>query len=434
VDFSIEKNWFTFFLEQEAENVAILPRDYNVVFDKYSSLKTTKRAFSIDLQNVMSQHGIKFSQINEIFEVFKRHTTSLNLPILKPNPLLNKPKTSAVKNNLSAYAGKDNRTVVIDVCEKDCVAFHGTQSLDGHLVDFSKLLHCPVCESPRYSHCSHPKCKDKEYLECDPFLCDTDGNHLHHQKRTPLKTLFYRPITAKLLSLYKKSLTPGNEGLLRYFLPKYRVTREGCIIDINDGEEVKKQMSEMSEAFKSFQERYNMHTSDDTVYQCSLLLTLFYDGISLFDRNSDNLWPLLCSIASCNPSHRSKLGVGLFLAALHNIKPGSGAEKYFIKYLLTEELKILERGILFKFAHPVTNQDVKVFLQARCIFTHLDTPALEHFALVQGHGSKHGCTLCSSLSGQWSTCLDRAVYNGERGRLHGAHWLRSFGQNMKHDM
>jgi hypothetical protein len=143
-------------------------------------------------------------------------------------------------------------------------------------------------------------------------------------------------------------------------------------------------MEAMSQVFKTFAANYNAQTSADRVFQCSLLLTLFYDGITLFDRNADSLWPLLCSVVSCNPSHRSKLGVGLFLAALHNIRPGSGAEKYFLSEILTEELLQLERGILFKFLHPVTSQEVKVFLQARCIFTHLDTVALQHFARIQG--------------------------------------------------
>lgn len=143
-------------------------------------------------------------------------------------------------------------------------------------------------------------------------------------------------------------------------------------------------MAAMSKIFADFAASYNTNPTSDKLYQCSLLLTLFYDGITLFDRNADSLWPLLCSVVSCNPSHRSKLGVGLFLAALHNIRPGSGAEKYFLEQILTEELKQLEKGILFKFSHPVTSDKVQVFLQARCIFTHLDTVALQHFARIQG--------------------------------------------------
>jgi hypothetical protein len=434
VEFSMNVDWFTEFLTRESENVAILPRDYDAIFDKHSHLKTTKRAFAIDLQNVMAQYGIKFSQINEIFAVLQRHTTSLNLPILKPNPLLGK-RNPPTRNNMAAYCGKDNRTVVIDVCEADCVAFHGMQYNPKTLQieDFSKLLQCPVCEGLRYSCCSNTKCKDKGYFDCSPFHFNSDDNKLGHQDRTPLKTMYYRPITSKLLSLYKTSLKPGNEALLLYFLSKNRVTREGCIIDINDGTEVQNQMEAMSALFKSFKERYNL-TSNERVYQCSLLVTLFYDGITLFDRNADSLWPLMCSIASCNPSHRSKLGVGLFLAALHNIKSGSGAEKYFIKHILTEELQTLEKGILFKFQHPVSSLPIQVFLQARCIFAHLDLPALEHFVKVQAHGSLYGCTLCGAFHGQWSKCLGKMIYNGERGRLHSSHWLRTFGQNINHDM
>eukprot|EP01034_Spumella_vulgaris_P022318 gene22318-28436_t len=80
---------------------------------------------------------------------------------------------------------------------------------------------------------------------------------LIHQNRSPFKTMYYRPIAAKLLMLYKLSLTKGNEGLLHYFMEEYRVTRPGGIIDINDGLEMKKQLQEMLEEFERIRRRVN---------------------------------------------------------------------------------------------------------------------------------------------------------------------------------
>jgi hypothetical protein len=51
--------------------------------------------------------------------------------------------------------------------------------------------------------------------------------------------------------------------------------------------------------------------------------TFFYDGVTNFKRKSDSMYPLLVSVSNCNPSDRAKLGCGLFLAALHNVKPKS---------------------------------------------------------------------------------------------------------------
>ncbi len=102
--------------------------------------------------------------------------------------------------------------------------------------------------------------------------------------------------------------------------------------------------------------------------QCSLGLTVFYDGILNFKRKADSMWPMLCSILDCNPAHRAKLGLGMFLCSLHNMAMGSGAEKFLVRDCLTSELKALEQGIIFSIPHEDTGKPVYVFLQARLVF------------------------------------------------------------------
>jgi hypothetical protein len=233
VDLRLDLEWYSCYLKLQLENIESLPVDYNAPFDKNSTkIASTKRAFCIDLHNVMSQTGVKFSQINRIFEVFQRHQTSLNLPTLTRNPLLSIKKDISVKNNIKSYVGKDTGTIAIDVCKNDCIAFHGVQNIKGRMIDCSKEIICPVCSCHRYSHCTNPLCSDLDYSKCNPFVFCEEVNSRHkdgfgHQDRTPEKILFYRPITSKLLHLYKLSLLDGNEALLGYFLEKNRVTRPG---------------------------------------------------------------------------------------------------------------------------------------------------------------------------------------------------------------
>ncbi len=231
IKFCTDPNWLTEFLERESSSFTMLPLDHDVIFDKNSSVRSTKRAFCIDMQNAVAQNGMTFTQLNDVFEVLQRHTSSLKLPIIKPNPLnpinINK-QPPRLRHNMDKYTGKDNRTCVIDVCPNDCIAFHGGKTFNG--VKYSELLFCPVCPAKRFSHCSHPDCKDKDYEFCNPFKQVINSRTLkpnQPHKRLPEKEIYYRPITAKLLQLYKLSLTEGNDGLLRYFQDKYRVSRQG---------------------------------------------------------------------------------------------------------------------------------------------------------------------------------------------------------------
>jgi hypothetical protein len=163
------------------------------------------------------------------------------------------------------------------------------------------------------------------------------------------------------------------------------------------------------------------------LHECSLIMTAFYDGVVNFKRKADSMWPLMISIANCNPSHRCKIGVGLFLGLLHNVSVGSGAEKFLIEDMFTQELVKLENGVVFTIPKQDGFEERHVFLQARLVFTHLDTRALEKVACVKMAGSK-SCTLCNSQTGCWRNRLHKMVYGNTRISLHRRHVWRPLGQ------
>ncbi len=58
---------------------------------------------------------------------------------------------------------------------------------------------------------------------------------------------------------------------------------------------------------------------DKVIDECSLCLSFFYDGGVNYARNADSMWPLVTSVVNCNPSNRTKLGIGSSLSILHNM-------------------------------------------------------------------------------------------------------------------
>jgi len=427
-----DASWLNIILNKELTNNMRLPRDYYLPSDSNNPGGFDKRTLAIDLHDWQSRHLVPTSAVNAVLDVFQKHFKGGNFPIVDKNPLLETCRTSTVRNNIDNYVGSDALTEVIDVCKNDCIAFHGVQSIRGQLVDCSQLLSCPVCEMQRFSHCTHVNCRDADYESCSPFPDPVTNICKGHRNRVPMKTAYYRAITGKLLLLFKQSLTSGNANLLKYMDDnangdsKYRVTREGCIIDTCDGSLVREHNAAMEMRFLEVKAQYEREHPGDTLSKCSILFTLFYDGVVLFERDSDSIWPMLCSVLNCDPSKRSKLGVGLFLNMLHNISMGSGAEQYLVDSILTSELVQLEKGMIFHFDHP-ENPSVKiaVFLQARCVFAHLDTIALQKFAKIQGANSGFGCK-CGTIKGCHRQCLHKRVYLGERAKLHQEHFLRQF--------
>ncbi len=429
-------SWLAKAFNDENENEVQLPRDHAQPSDKSNPNSTLdKRTLAIDLHDWQSRHNISRAAMDDMLSLLGNHFVHANLPVVAKNPILTAKTTESktITNNIHKYVGKDTRTVVIDVCTKDCIAFHGCQLVRGIMTDCSTMMYCPYCNETRYSACSHPDCKDRDYAACSPHSRDpTTGKPTGHQSRIPRKTAYVRSIIAKFLSLYKQSLCAGNEDLLKYLeksphgkASKYRVTREGCFIDSCDGEVVDSEYESMKTKFREVNKQYQKENPGKRLYMCALLFTLFYDGMVLFERDCNSIWPMILSILNCNPSLRTRLGVGLFAPLIHDMKPETKAETYIIRSFLAAELKQLEDGIIFTFEHPEHAEPVTVYLQGRCVLFHLDGDALEHFCRLHGAMSSIGCK-CRTMKGSHRKSLPGMVYLGSRARLGMRHFLRDF--------
>jgi hypothetical protein len=189
-----------------------------------------------------------------------------------------------------------------------------------------------------------------------------------------MATVNYRSITSKLTQLYCLSLTEGNGRLLKYHEDRYK--RDGKILDICDGTQVIFHQQKMADNFSKFRrEVFDPLNPGKVIDECSLGLTCFYDGATNFKRSADSMWPLITSVINCNPSNRTKMGIGASLTFLHNMS-GSNVETFLME-LYAKELKHLEKGMVFVVAGDSAAQDRYVYLQARLMFMHLDTKALE---------------------------------------------------------
>ncbi len=243
--------------------------------------------------------------------------------------------------------------------------------------------------------------------------------------RFAMKRVHCRSMIVKLVELYCLSLMEGFNGILDY--GRRRVKKSGKIIDILDGAEVKRQQIKMKRRYKKMATKFARQSPDVELFECSLILTAFYDGVVNFKRKADSMWPLMMSVANCNPTHRSKIGVGLFLTILHNVAVGTGAEKYLLEQMFTQELVKLENGVLFTIPETNGSKERHVFLQARLVFTHLDTKALEKFGCMKLSNSG-GCTLCNLQSGCYRPQIHKHVYGNTREALHINHVFRPLGQ------
>ncbi len=405
----------------------VYPDDSDAPFDPTDTSpdRKTKQDAAIELYEGFIKHNSSETQINDMLNVMHNLTPRLNLPLRTESKVASK----IYPNNIRSYVPRDDRDVKIDICRVGCTAFHGVRPHEGKDEDFGKMLYCPAakCQAQRFaSKCK--KCKNKRYDQCNPFKPGPNGVKPQHgvNSRVPAATAYYRPITPKLIDMFLKSIgQPGLGNLLKYHLPENRVHRDGSIIDICDGADMKTEMEKM-EAMHTTRAAAYMAEHGHELLSCALMLTLFYDGKMNFKRKADSMWPLLCSIVNCNPSHRSRLGAGLFLTLLHNMAD-TPAEKYLTDELLVQELKALEAGMVLV-VRCEGEPDKHVFLQARVVYAHVDTRALESVAKIKGAGSKCGCVLCNMQSGLYVKNFKKCIYSGTRNALPLNHALRKMGK------
>lgn len=222
--------------------------------------------------------------------------------------------------------------------------------------------------------------------------------------------------------MYKESV---ETGVPVFDYNEKRRHEDGYLTDVMDGSIPKEQMADMHQQYLAFKQSY---AGDTELHEVSLLLSLFYDGDKLYDRSNDSLWPLMMSIFNCDPSFRTKLGLGLFMVSLHNMTVGSGAEQAMIDNLLTEELKQLENGILLEFTLSDGTRH-SAYLQARVVYFHLDTRAYEkvyHCSATSLNGCPN-CLTCHGLSRM--SCIGAQAYVGHTLHLPDDHILRHIGES-----
>ncbi len=115
----------------------------------------------------------------------------------------------------------------------------------------------------------------------------------------------------------------------------------------------------------------------------SFLLSEFYDGGKVFRRKARSVWPLVVTLLNLSPADRHACGIGMFMAAIHDLKVGCEAEQSIFTQLFIPELQMLLRGIVFDVLDDAGNKQ-QVYLQARLIVHSLDTPALQKTARIHG--------------------------------------------------
>jgi hypothetical protein len=401
------------------------PIDSQELFDIGFSEGPTKVAAAQGFASLSAELNLNLRQLNGILSFLKQHTRSLNLPVKKQTDE-NTKAGAAITSTVSAYIEPDTRDTTIDVCRNGCMVFMGHRVKNKRRWDCSRLIQCLFCRTPRFTACAHSYCKGKPYHMCNKFVPKASRpNKLMrgHMNRTPMETVFYRSSISKLAQLYCLSLTAGNSRLLKYHLDRYK--KPGKIMDICDGTEVVFHQQEMSDSFTSYRDKFMVDNPGKVIDECSLCLSFFYDGGINYKRGADSMWPLVTSVVNCNPSDRTKLGVGCSLSLLHNMA-GSGVENFLLK-LFAKELKALENGIVFVVAGDCVEDDRNVYLQSRLMYMHVDTKALESVTCSKGSGSLI-CTLCNLNKGFHNPIIDKVAYSGNRYTMHKDHLSRYVGE------
>jgi hypothetical protein len=219
--------------------------------------------------------------------------------------------------------------------------------------------------------------QDCKYCSLSRF---TDKN-----KRYPIATLTYRPITTIICELLET-----DNFLTAINLKSNDSNKAGIYVDITDGEYSKELMADMNAKHKLKVDRNDI---DESTIEVSLLLGFGYDGAQIFHYSTSNFWPMLISILNLPPALRKTMGVGTFMISLFTSVEGSNCEEFLLHKCLVEELKMLDDGVV------VEINGTKYHIQARlCIFL-LDSKAVESVTKTQGANSKVGCPFCRFCPG-----------------------------------
>ena len=304
---------------------------------------------------------------------------------------------STIQNYISSNAFR-NRTFWIDICSgsNNCVAYVGT---------YKDNIKCPECCSTRYKKCTRPKCAQLAYEKC---VCDYTKNGRIAKKRQP-----YRSIIQLFVQLLE------SDSFVDLCNTLMAIPDRADMVDIQQGATYKKHILQCKERFETWKCEKNEEYRRDFI-NINLMLSLFYDGIKVYNWKHSTFMPLIISILNLPPTYRCKFGVGQFIVGLLTVSQGSAGENVLL-HCLMEELLILNEGI-----EIVTKNNKKYFLCVRLIQYLLDTPAAAKFFQYLDRGIA-GCVYCGRISGKHLEHY-KTVFIGHRFLLPLDHYLRIFGQ------
>lgn len=368
------------------------PDDCHSIINIYSNI--TKQKFCDAYLSLTAKHGMNDFASNDIMLLFSQTCPEINFPIQQSSS-----GNSVCSAKKYVVANINNPVLTFHACPT-C----NDEVFAGPIKQY--LLKCSLCGSNRFTFCTNWSCKLKNYEDCMHSL----------RYRVPRSVVYYKPLIPLFLYLV------GSQEFIdaykfKYIKPSYTSTAYE-IMDVLDGKVGKQHLQEMENDNIPLRGKYDLFIN--------LLLSLFHDGVQVYNQVFKNCWPLLTTILNLPPSFRTRLGAGEFMSSIFGGEEmGSYAERFTHQECYISELNELYKGI--EFTGP-NNQTI--FLRAHLIQLLYDTKALEKEIELESVGSKAGCVLCKNAQpGTRRNLLNKTVYAGIRKFLASGHFLDTMGNS-----
>ena len=400
---SIVHNCLTFNIISECSNLLEIldnknfPDDFNSIIDETSN--TTKQQFCERYLNLAGKHSINDAASNALMFLLGSTFPNINFPT---NSTISGSQVCTAKKYV--VRNKINPILEFHVC--------GACNKEVYVGEKQLSIKCSICNSNRFTNCSHIMCRHKNYDECPHS----------YKNRIPKAVVYYKPLIPLILSLLEMPEFL-NSFKFQYTKP-FSTNADYEIMDVLDGKVAKHHLQLMENA-----NTYLKNANPDYSF-LNLLLGEFFDGTQVY-KLFKNCWPLLTLILNLPPTFRSRLAAGVFMSSIYGGgELGSPAERFTHKECYLNELKALERGVLFEVNDDDTKSKKKVFVRAHLIQLLYDTKAAEQEIQYQATGSIAGCVLCkSSQRGTYRSTLNKTVYADLRKYLDPNHFLRIMGNS-----
>lgn len=255
-----------------------------------------------------------------------------------------------VDNNLTNKAAQQTYDLLNNLLPEDS---NMPKRFERYGVDDIFTFHCCPCGFTVYvadnadrNTCANPHCQFKTRY--------TPGDK---RNRTALMEVNYRSLLlvfCELLStnMFVEALTCASAD----------TSIPGLYTDVCDGGVSRTHVADMDIQYNSYLTKSwpQQAKNGAKLVKINLLLSLYYDGLQLFKRRSQNFWPLVFSILSLPPALRKHPGAGMITISLLSTPPGSNAEQFIFESLV-KELNLLKHGVVV----PVNG--TMYFVQARLI-------------------------------------------------------------------